>query len=347
MRPVYRHNGWKMAAEKASKTSNRSRLAAQPQVTVIIPAYNVGKYIGEAVDSVLCQTFTNFEFIVIDDGSTDDTAAIALEHGGGDPRFDLVTVPHCGAGAARNVGIRHTKAEFIAFLDGDDRWHRSFLASQLGLMRARPEPVGVVFCRSRMILENGTPVFVQWQRAGGYDFDDFLVQNDPARNGSSLLIRRSCFEELGGFNESMPSAQDFDMWLRIARESATPVLWANRRFLVDLRLRPGSISRDRTARDEALQDLLEANVARLRRLPAALAYVRPAMTAIKYDTESEISARWESEARSAGVLQLVRSLAGIRFLFWSSLPPSGRRALRSAQGMSREVVKRLEKVLRG
>jgi glycosyltransferase involved in cell wall biosynthesis len=328
-------------------TSNSLGAAAQPQVTVITPAYNVGKYIGEAVDSVLRQTFTRFEYLVIDDGSTDDTGAIALEHGERDQRFRLISVTHRGAGAARNVGIGQSKAEFIAFLDGDDRWHRSFLSSQLSLIQARPERVGVVFCRSRMILENGTPVFVQWQRSGSYDFDDFLVQNCPARNGSSVLIRRSCFEELGGFNESMPSAQDFDMWLRIARESATPVLWANRRFLVDLRLRPGSISRDRTARDEALQDLLTANVARLRRLPAALAYVRPAMTAIKYGNESEISARWTSEARSAGVLQLVRSLAGLRFLFWSSLPASGRTVLRSAQETSREAVKRLENMRRG
>ena len=328
-------------------TSNSRDPAAQPQVTVITPAYNVRKYIGQAVDSVLCQTFKDFEYLVIDDGSTDDTATMALEHGARDPRFRVITVPHRGPGAARNFGIRQSKAEFIAFLDGDDRWHRSFLTSQLSLIRARPERVGLVFCRSRMILENGTPVFVQWQRSGSYDFDDFLVQNDPARNGSSLLIRRSCFEELGGFNESMPSAQDFDMWLRIARESATPVLWANPRFLVDLRLRPGSISRDRTARDEALQDLLKANVGKLRRLPSGLAYVRPAMTAIKYDTESEISARWVSEARSAGVLQLVRSLAGLRFLFWSSLPAPGRTVLRSAQRTSREAVKRLEKLLRG
>jgi glycosyltransferase involved in cell wall biosynthesis len=335
-----------MATEKASRTSNPAGPVAQPQVTVITPAYNVGKYIGEAIDSVLRQTFSEFEYLVIDDGSADDTAAVALKHGGGDPRFQVITGPNRGPGAARNVGIRQSKAEFIAFLDGDDRWHRSFLQNQLSLIRSRPEPVGAVFSRSRMILENGTPVFVQWQRAGIYDFDDFLVQNDPARNGSSLLIRRSCFEELGGFNELMPSAQDFDMWLRIARESATPVLWANRRFLVDLRLRPGSVSRDRMARDEALQDLLEANVPRLRRLPAALAYVRPAMTAIKYDTETQISARWVSEARSAGVLQLLRSLAGVRFLFWSSLPASGRTLLRSAQRTSREAVKRLEK-LRG
>jgi glycosyltransferase involved in cell wall biosynthesis len=327
--------------------STAPRAEAAPQVTVVTPAYNVAKYIGEAVDSVLSQTFNNFEYLVIDDGSTDNTAAIALAHAGDDPRFRILEVPHHGPGAARNAGLRESKAEFIAFLDGDDRWHRDFLDSQVRLMRRLPESVGVVFCRSRMMLENGTPVFFQWQRAGSYDFDEFLVKNNPARNGSSLLIRRACFDEVGGFKEDMPSAQDLDMWLRIARGSTAPVLWANRHFLIDLRLRPGSISRDKAMRNEALQGVLDANVPRLRRLPAALAYVRPALTAMKYGEESEISAQWANEARSAGVLQLAKSIAGLRFLFWDNLSTSGRSAVRSVQATARGAVKDLNTLLRG
>jgi len=327
--------------------STTSGTAAKPQVTVITPAYNVAKYIGDAVDSVLSQTFSEFEYLVVDDGSTDSTVEAALAHAGEDPRFKIVEVPHQGPGAARNVGIRESKTELIAFLDGDDRWHRGFLDSQVGLIRRLPKNVGVVFCRSRMILENGTPVFFQWQRAGAYDFDEFLVKNNPARNGSSLLVRKSCFDEVGGFKEDMPSAQDLDMWLRIARSSTTPVLWSNRHFLVDLRLRPGSISRDQAMRDAALQEVLQANVSRLRRLPAALAYVRPAMTAMKYGDENEISEYWAGEARSAGVRQLVRSVAGLRFLFWANLPASGRRVVRTAQGNARGAVKDLNTLLRG
>ena len=328
-------------------SGTESSATAGPQVTVITPAYNVAKYIGEAVDSVLRQTFDEFEYLLIDDGSTDSTAEIALAHAGDDPRFRLLAVPNRGPGAARNLGIRESKSEFIAFLDGDDRWHRDFLDSQVSLMRKLPESVGVVFCRSRMMLENGTPVFFQWQRAGRYDFDEFLVKNNPARNGSSLLVRRSCFDEVGGFKEDMPSAQDLDMWLRIAQGSTAPVLWANRHFLVDLRLRPGSISRDQAMRNAALQNVLAANVPRLRRLPAALAYVRPALTAMKYGNENEISAQWAREARSAGVIQLVTSLAGLRFLFWDNLPTSGRGVVRSAQAAARGGVKDLNTLLRG
>jgi glycosyltransferase involved in cell wall biosynthesis len=324
-----------------------SRTAAKPQVTVVTPAYNVAKYIGNAIDSVLSQTFSEFEYLVVDDGSTDNTVETALAHAGDDPRFKLVEVPHHGPGAARNVGIRESKTAFVAFLDGDDRWHRGFLDSQIGLIRRLPGNVGLVFCRSRMILENGTPVFFQWQRAGAYDFDEFLVKNNPARNGSSLLVRKSCFDEVGGFKEDMPSAQDLDMWLRIARLSSTPVLWSNRHVLVDLRLRPGSISRNQATRDAALQEVLQANVSRLRRLPAALAYVRPAMSAMKYGDENEILAYWASEARSVGMLRLMRSVAGLRFLFWDNLPASGRRVVRAAQGNVRGAVKDLNTLLRG
>jgi glycosyltransferase involved in cell wall biosynthesis len=328
-------------------SSNAAGATTSPEVTVITPAYNVGKYIGQAVDSVLRQTFANFEYLLIDDGSTDGTSATALAHAGNDARFRLITGPNRGPGAARNVGLAESKAEFVAFLDGDDRWHDSFLDSQVRLIRSLSGDVGAVFCRSRMILENGTPIFVQWQRAGSYDFDDFLVYGCPARNGSSLLLRRSCFDDAGVFDENMPSAQDFDMWLRIGRGSATPIFWANRRFLVDLRLRAGSISRNRTARVNALQDLLAKNVPLLQRLPPALAYVGPALTALKYGNDSDVAAWWVREARSAGFPRLARSLTGVRFLFWSSLSASGQNLVRSAQRSSRDAVKRLDSLLRG
>jgi glycosyltransferase involved in cell wall biosynthesis len=311
----------------------------RPQVTVVTPAYNVAKYIGEAIDSVLMQTFTNFEYVVVDDGSTDGTAETALTHAGHDDRFRLVQLPHAGQSAARNVGIRESRAEYIAFLDGDDRWHRNFLERQLSLIHRLSADVGAVFCRSRMILENGTPIFVQWQRAGRYDFDDFLVGNNPARNGSSLLLRKSCFDDVGGFDEDMQGAEDLDMWLRILQGSRTPVLWASRYFLVDLRLRPGSMTRDHATVDAALQKLLERYVKGLNHSPAALAFVQPALAALKYGNVSEVSEYWTREASSAGFLPLIHSAAGARFLFWRTIPQPTRAMLRSLQRFTRDLVK--------
>ena len=134
-------------------------------------------------------------------------------------------------------------------------------SGKLQLIQSLPPDVGVVFCRSRLVLENGTLVFLQWQRAGRYDFDDFLVNSNPARNGSSLLIRKSCFADAGGFDEDLRYIEDLDMWLRIAENSKTPVLWASKYFLVDMRLRPGSITRDRAGLESALSDMLEAQTA--------------------------------------------------------------------------------------
>lgn len=321
--------------------------AGAPRVTVVTPAYNVAAYIGEAVNSVLRQTFTDFEYLVVDDGSVDNSAEVVRAHASDDPRFRLVPGEHRGLSAARNVGIREGRGEYIAYLDGDDRWHPRFLERQIASIESLPPDVGLVFCRSRMILENGTPVFFQWQRAGRYDFDDFLVGSNPARNGSSLLIRRSCFEDVGGFNEELHSVEDLDMWLRIADGSKTPVLWASKHFLVDLRLRPGSVTRNRTASETALADLLEGRIGQLRRLPAGLAYVRPAVAAFKHGSDDDLASYWAAKARSAGTDQLLRSMPGLQLLFWHTLPPACCCVVRSAQHSAREAVKAVNLRVRG
>jgi hypothetical protein len=321
--------------------------AGAPRVTVVTPAYNVAQYIGEAADSVLRQTFTDFEYLVVDDGSQDNSVAVVREHAGRDPRFRLVPGEHRGLSAARNVGIREGRGQYIAYLDGDDRWHPRFLERQVALIESLPPDVGLVFCRCRLMLENGTVVFYQWQRAGRYDFDDFLVGNNPARCGSSLLIRRSCFDDVGHFDEELTSVEDLEMWLRIAEGSKTPGLWGSAHYHVDWRLRPGSITRDQSASDNALSDLLEGQVGRLQRLPAGLAYVRPAVAAYKYGGDDSLADQWAAKARSAGNGQLVRSVAGLQLLFWNTLSPAGRQAVRSAQDSARGAVKAANLRLRG
>jgi glycosyltransferase involved in cell wall biosynthesis len=321
--------------------------ARSPLVTVVTPAYNVAKYIGEAVDSVLRQTFRDFEYLVIDDGSEDNSVDIIKAHSGDDPRFRLVAGEHRGLSAARNAGIREARGEYIAFLDGDDRWHPKFLERQLQLIQSLPPDIGGVFSRSRLLLENGTLVFLQWQRAGRYDFDDFLVGGNPARNGSSMLLRTSCFADVGGFDEKLKCLEDLDMWLRIAENSKTPGLWASKYFLVDLRLRPGSMTRDRSGIEDALNEMYELQTAKLRRLPASLAYVRPAVLAFKYGENDDRAEYWAKRARSVGSAQLARTVPGIRLLFWDSLPRPARRRVRAMQYSVREAIKDVNLRLRG
>lgn len=96
-----------------------------PRITVITPAYSVGRYIGEAMDSALTQTLLDFEYLVVDDGSTDNTADVVGQRAGADSRVRLIRTDHAGACHARNVAIMQASGEYIAFLDGDDRWHPS------------------------------------------------------------------------------------------------------------------------------------------------------------------------------------------------------------------------------
>jgi glycosyltransferase involved in cell wall biosynthesis len=322
-------------------------VSACPLVTIITPAYNVGKYINEAIESVTKQTYGDFEYLIIDDGSADDTAEVAADHAHRDARIRLIRAEHLGHSAARNRGIREARGKYIAFLDGDDRWHPRFLDRQVTLLESLPATVGAVFCRSRVILENGTVAFYQRQRSGGYDFDEFLIKNNPSRNGSSLLLRKSCFDEVGVFDEDLPSAADLEMWLRIADKSRSPVLWGSRHFLVDWRLRPGSVTRDRLARDVAMLKLLEYHAAKLRHSRPADAYLLPALSAFKYGADDDIAERMTARAREAGVLRLARSMPGVRLLFWHTLPRPGRRAVRALQSGSREAVKSVNRRLRG
>ena len=234
-----------------------SNTVGSPLVTVVTPAYNVAKYVGEAVDSVLRQTFHNFEYLVVDDGSADNSADVVKAHAGDDPRFRLVAGEHRGLSAATERGDSGGERGVHRL----SRWRRP-VAPEISGAAAPADSVVAAGCWCRVLpfparAGKRHPGLLQWQRAGGYDFDDFLVNGNPARNGSSLLIRKSCFTDVGVFDEKLAYNEDIDMWLRIAENSKTPILWASRYFLVDLRLRPGSMTRDRAGIEAALHDMLE------------------------------------------------------------------------------------------
>jgi glycosyltransferase involved in cell wall biosynthesis len=109
-----------------------------PLVSVITPAYNVARYIGEAIDSVIAQTQGDFEYLVVDDGSTDETEQIVRAYAARDARTRLLSGGHRGSSTARNLGIRQARGTYIAFLDGDDRWHPQFLARSVRAMAEAP-----------------------------------------------------------------------------------------------------------------------------------------------------------------------------------------------------------------
>lgn len=311
-----------------------------PLITVITPAYNVAQYIGEAVDSVLTQTFADFEYLVVNDGSTDDTADQVQQRAERDRRVQLINTEHLGACNARNVGIGLAKGKFIAFLDGDDRWHPDFLQRQLALLETAGPQVAAVFARSLVMSEYGRVYYRKWQRSGRYDFDDMLIDSCPPRTGSSLLVKKQAFDAVGLFDTSLESAQDLDMWLRIQAESGMPYFIGSRRYLLDIRVRPGAISRDHKRRFVALDTLIARHSINLRKHPKGMAYVRAAVFAFRAGDE-DFAQRWARLATKGTSVHLLGDPYGRRLLGWYLLSERQRQMVRRANALLRSLIGRL------
>ena len=181
-----------------------------PTVSVIIPTYNRWPLLGEAIESVLAQTFTDFELIVVDDGSTDATAA---ELGKYSSRLRSISQSRSGVSAARNRGVSAARAPYIAFLDSDDLWLRNKLRDQMRLMAATPEVR--ISQTDEIWIRNGRRVNPKAKNTK-LSGDIFLRSLDLCLvSPSAVMIQKMLFEQLGGFDESLPVCEDYDLWLRI------------------------------------------------------------------------------------------------------------------------------------
>lgn len=179
-----------------------------PKVSVVIPAYNRAESIGRAISSVFAQTFSDFELIVVDDGSTDGTAACASAF----DRPDLRVIVHernRGAAAARNTGIAAAEAPLVAFLDSDDEWLPDKLARQV----RRLEETEAAACCSGFLLERGGTISERrlpetrgWRAR--------LLRGCTVSPGSTLVVERRCFGEIGPFDESLGRFEDWEWLLR-------------------------------------------------------------------------------------------------------------------------------------
>jgi glycosyltransferase involved in cell wall biosynthesis len=188
-------------------------LPTAPELSVVITAFNVAAYIGDALQSALNQTLRHIEVIVVDDGSTDGTLAVIRSiH---DPRIRLVARSHAGEIAAFNAAIALAQGEFIAFLDGDDVWHPDKLAQHVRFLKDHPE-IDLTFSWSRIIDENGTETGLTsrpWR--GSLSFSQLLTDN-VIGNGSSVVLRREPFLKIMPFDGALESCYDFDVFLRFA-----------------------------------------------------------------------------------------------------------------------------------
>lgn len=200
---------------------NSENCENQYKVSVVIPAYNGAGHIGRAIESVLSQKHSADEIIVVDDGSTDDTAEIVTSYG---TKVRLIQQQNAGVSSARNAGINAAVSEWIAFLDSDDEWLDSYLEKQMGLLKRNPELVwttaNFILCycdqdrrRDNLDAERGMRLL------DGRDyFDDYFkafVQDATGWTGT-MLVKKEVLEQIGLFPTKLCSSEDTDTWWRIS-----------------------------------------------------------------------------------------------------------------------------------
>jgi glycosyltransferase involved in cell wall biosynthesis len=184
-----------------------------PAVSIVIATHNYGHYVAGALESALAQTFRDFEVLVIDDGSTDDTTEV-VRPWLRDPRVQYVRTAHRGQPATKNTGIRLARAPLVAFLDADDLWLPAKLEKQISLLEA-DAALGVVYSRRLLIDALGRELeFLQPPLYRGNVLAAMFRENFVCF--SSVVVRSDVFTEAGWFDEQLALAIDYDLWLRVA-----------------------------------------------------------------------------------------------------------------------------------
>lgn len=187
----------------------------RPRISVLIPAYNAAATIGDTLESLRAQTFTNWEAIVIDDGSTDGTArAIAALH---DPRIRVFRYPNAGQAESRNRALQWAKGELIAFLDADDWWTPDKLQDQWAALEADPA-AAVAYSWTDYVNDRNERLHPGFHSGPSGEVYRALLLNNFIENGSNPLVRRRAVETVGGFRDRFIPAEDWDYWLRLAQK---------------------------------------------------------------------------------------------------------------------------------
>src|SRR5687767_7774377 len=186
-----------------------------PAVSVVMAAKNYARFLPEAVESVFAQTFTDWELVVIDDGSSDHTPQ-AVRPFLADRRVRYFRSDTLGQPRAKNLGIAFSRAKLVAFLDADDAWEKTKLEKQLAVFDANPS-VGVVFCKRSLMDEAGNrvPTKSGQNPPRGFAFGQMFTQNFVCF--SSVVVKRDVFSHVGAFDPQWDLSIDYDLWLRVAK----------------------------------------------------------------------------------------------------------------------------------
>jgi len=230
-------------------SSQKDNTARQPLVSVVIPAYEAAGHIASALESVFGQTFSNYEVIVINDGSPDTPQLVEVLRPYGD-RIRYLEQRNQGPSGARNSGILAALGNYIAFLDSDDCWHPSYLAEQLRCLEG-PAAHDLVYCNAQRV----GPLAGRWQTCmdaspsnGPVNFESLLRERCTVIT-SFTVVRRQAVLDAGLFDPAFRRSEDFDLWLRMARQGAS--MTYQRTVLGIHELRFEGLSGDRDALREA------------------------------------------------------------------------------------------------
>ena len=243
----------------------------KPSVSVITPAYNTARYLGETVEAALKQSFSDFELLIVDDGSTDETPALARALAARDRRVRVHTSPNRGPAAARNTAMAMARGRFFALLDSDDIWTPEYLAEQLRLLEncgtASIVTANAINLGGRF---DGQPL---WSATSGVltlSLQDIIERENAVCIMS--VFRREVFETIGGFDPLFTGNEDYEFWIRAAL-AGFPIL-QNRQPLGAYRRRDSSLSSDEVRMLKGILRVLKEADARCTSLPAARAAAR-------------------------------------------------------------------------
>src|SRR5262245_33247361 len=228
---------------------DNSTSGAAPSVSVIMPAYKIARFIGESVGSVLNQTYKDYEVIVINDGSP-DTEEMERVLAPYMERIVYIKQQNQGAGAARNAGLKAARGKYVAFLDGDDVWFPNHLQDQVGLIESGSYDLvyadAIIFGE----LESPFKTCMEANPSEGEVTFESLLAGRVSPITSSVVARRDHVLEVGCFDESLRNAQDFDLWLRLAKRDGARMTF-QRTIVAKHRIYPGSLASDETRSLEA------------------------------------------------------------------------------------------------
>lgn len=188
-----------------------------PKISIIIPLYNSAKTIGRTLDSILCQTFSDFEVIIVNDGSTDDGVPFVKKNYN-DSRIKIISQGNRGVSAARNHGAREAKGEFLVFQDADDLWTKFHLADLVDLYNRYPN-AGIYSTAHRDLYATFSASYtVKSNNSEGFfliDYFRYAKDYTIFIHGSTVLFKKNIFDRVGGFDETIPVGEDLDLWARI------------------------------------------------------------------------------------------------------------------------------------